>query len=100
MEPRERDLLRAVAKFLADYCGEDALQRWREKLSDAERQRLALAPGPVRDAGRGLVETFGRLLRALVAFLAWILRVSAEVAAAARAALCGRPAESFGPETP
>jgi hypothetical protein len=96
MEWRERDLLRAMARFLADYCGEEALHRWWEKLSEAERQALAQAPRPLREICQQVAEALGRLLSALQAALSRLLRACAEVAAAAWRAVSGGPRELFG----
>ena len=98
MEPRERDLLRAQGKFLSDYCGEDALLRWREKLSDAEREQLAGMPNPVRETCRRLVEALRQMLRALIERFANILRAISEAFASAWALLSGPETGLFGRE--
>ena len=98
MEPGERDLLRAQAKFLSDYCGEDALHRWREKLSAAEREQLAGMPTPVREACRRFVEALRQMLRALIEPLAKILRAMSEAFASAWAIISGPETELFGRE--
>src|SRR5437763_16577739 len=100
MEPRERELLSAVAKFLRDYCGEEALQRWQEKLSDTEREQIARAPSSVREACGRLVEGLRQVLRALAGTLTRLLRACAEAAVTAWSALSGGATELFGPEMP
>jgi hypothetical protein len=100
MRPLDPDVLRAVAKFLNDYCGEDALHRWREKLSDAERERLARAPNPVGETCKQFVETLRQTLRALIGALVKTVRAFMESAASAWATFCGRNTQLFGGETP
>jgi hypothetical protein len=96
----QRELLRAMARFLADYCGEEALQRWQEKLSDIERQQLARAPSSIREASGRLVEGLRQVLRALAGTLTRLLRACAEAAVAAWSTLSGAANESFGPQMP
>ncbi len=96
MKPRRRDLLSAEAKFLSDYSGEDALHRWREKLSDDERERLARAPNPLEDAYSWFVVALGRMLRVLNEGLAKILRSVSGAFASAWAIIFGPDTELFG----
>ncbi len=100
MRPLEHDVLRAVARFLSDYGGEDALHRWREKLSDAERERLARAPNPVRETCEQVVEMLRQTLRALIGALVTTVRAFLEASASAWATFCGRNTKLFGGETP
>jgi hypothetical protein len=98
MKPRQRDLLSAEAKFLSDYSGEDALHRWREKLSNDERERLTRAPNPLQEAYSRFVEALGRILRVLSEGLAKILRSVSGAFASAWAIILGPNTELFGPE--
>ena len=100
MEPRDRDLLSAEAKFLSDYCGEDALHRWQGKLSDAEREQLARIPNPVQEACRRFVEALRQMLRALTEALAKILRACLDAFASAWAIISGPNMGLFGREAP
>ncbi|MFN8636738.1 MAG: hypothetical protein U0893_23050 [Chloroflexota bacterium] len=84
MEFRGRDLLSAEARFLADYCGEDAVRRWHARLSDMERDQLASSvafveevcrslPGIVRRLFQMMFDTVSSLVRSLLdTLVAWI----------------------------
>ena len=96
MNPRERDLLRAVARFLRDYCGDDALHRWQEKLSDREREWLAPASGPVKEACRRFVEALRVMFRALTETMASARRAVSEVVATVWAMVSSFKTELFG----
>jgi hypothetical protein len=63
MEFRGRDLLSAEARFLADYCGEDAVRRWHARLSDSERDQLASSVAFVGEVFRSLPELIRRLFQ-------------------------------------
>ena len=96
MEPRERDLLNAEARFLNDYCGEAAVHRWRASLSDAERERLAPAPDLVLEACRRVVGALQRNVLSILEVLTTILRGLYEALSAAFATVTGRTAGRFG----
>ena len=96
MNPRERDLLRAVARFLRDYCDDDALHRWQEKLSDREREWLAPASGPVQDACRRFVEALRVMFRALTETVALAMRAVSEALATVWTIVSGFRTELFG----
>ena len=98
MEPRRRDLLAAEADYLSEYCGEDALQRWQAKLSDAEREQLAAAPGVVSEVWTRFVETLRRMFWTLGEVLAAMIRVVYEALTSALATIGGHPRRLFGPE--
>ena len=77
MEFRGRDLLSAEARFLADYCGEDAVRRWHARLSDVERDQLASSvafvqevcwslAGAIRQLFQTTFEALSALVRSLV----------------------------------
>ena len=96
MESRDRDLLRAVARFLRDYCGEDALHRWQSKLSDAEREWLAPAP----ERFHGACERFAEALKAVAQLLGRALTTALHAFSEAMATLwtvvAGLRRELFG----
>ena len=98
MEPRERDLLSAVARFLSDYCGEEAVHRWQERLSDAERERLVRAPGSVQERSRRFVGALKRIVQAVLEAVGTLVRTLSEALATACTAIIGRRAEPFGRE--
>ena len=90
MEAGQRDLLRAQAKFLSDYGSEDALRRFQEKLSDAERELLACEPNLIQWSWRRFVEAVSRMVRVLIEALEKVLRVVSEAFASAAAIIFGR----------
>jgi hypothetical protein len=96
MDFRGRDLLRAEARFLRDFCGEDAVRRWRERLTDAEQDLLVPASTMVREYGRALVEAVQRMLRAVLDALSWFMRPIVGTIAVAYAALTGQAPDAFG----
>jgi uncharacterized NAD(P)/FAD-binding protein YdhS len=85
MEPRDRDLLRAEARFISDYCGPSAVQRWWERLSAAEREQLVTAVVPFRDIWRRIVEALHELVGTLVDRVAALVRAFAQSLASALA---------------
>jgi phage-related minor tail protein len=85
MEPRDRDLLRAEARFISDYCGESALRRWWERLSAAEQEQLVTAAAPLREAWRRIVEALHELVSTLVDRIAALVRAFTQSLAAALA---------------
>ena len=85
MEPRHRDLLRAEAKFISDYCGERALERWWNRLSAAERERLSTAVAPIQEAWQRIVDALQERLDAFVERIAAIIRAFTQVLASALA---------------
>jgi hypothetical protein len=96
MEFRGRDLLSAEARFLADYCGEDAVRRWHARLSDAERNRLVPTLAFVQELCRAVAGAIRRALQAMFESISNVLRSSFESLFAAYAWITGRAPESFG----
>ena len=100
MEFRGRDLLSAEARFLADYCGEDAVRRWHARLSDTERGQLVSSVAFVQELCRGLAGAIGRLVQAL--FEAWsglwsgLVRSLCGMVIATYARITGETPDSFG----
>lgn len=74
MEFRGRDLLSAEARFLADYCGEDAVRRWHARLSDVERDQLASSLAFVGEVCRSLPGLIQRLLQSIVEAVSAVAR--------------------------
>lgn len=85
MEPRNRDLLYAEARFISDYCGPSAVQRWWERLSAAEREQLVTAVVPFRDVWRRIVEALRKLASTLADRIAALVRAFTQSLAAALA---------------
>jgi len=100
MEPRGRDLLRAEAKFLGDYCGEEAVRRWHETLSSGERERLVPNSTSVEPDYRAFAGAVQRLLRAMAEAVTTQLRRLLEALVAMCATVIGRTPRSFGHQTP
>jgi len=98
MEEPEHGLLWALAKFLSDYCGEDALHRWQEKLSDAEREQLARMPDPIRETWDCVVAAMRDVVRTLATLLVHLQRVISQALASAWASIIGPDARLFGGE--
>jgi len=98
MEPREHDLLNAEARFLNDYCGEDALYRWWERLSECERERLARASNPVHEFCMQFVEALRNMLQALIAAIVKLLRAFSETCASAWAMISNPNTNPLGRE--
>ena len=96
MGSRERDLLQAVARFLRDYCGEDALHRWQDKLSDAEREWLAPAPVPLHEARRRFAEALRTIWQVLSQAVTTALRACFEALETLCAVFSGLKTELFG----
>jgi len=74
MEFRGRDLLSAEARFLADYCGEEAVRRWHARLSDMERDQLGSSVAFVQEVCRSLTATIGRLCLTMLEALSALVR--------------------------
>ena len=74
MEFRGRDLLSAEARFLADYCGEEAVRRWHARLSDMERDQLGSSVAFVQEVCRSLTATIGRLCLTMLESLSALVR--------------------------
>src|SRR3954462_4925729 len=74
MEFRGRDLLSAEARFLADYCGEDAVRRWHARLSDMERDQLASSLAFVQEVCRSVAVTVRRLFQTMIETLSTLIR--------------------------
>src|SRR4051794_1082962 len=66
MEFRARDLLHAEARFLGDYCGEDAVRRWRARLPAAERNQLIFASDLIQALCRAVASTLRRMFQAVL----------------------------------
>ena len=96
MEARGRDLLSAEERFLADYCGEEAVRRWRARLSDAERDQLASSVAFVQEIGRSLTEAIRRLCQTVFESLSALARSVFETFIAL---ITGESPESFGRHT-
>src|SRR3954447_15891976 len=79
MEFRGRDLLSAEARFLADYCGEDAVRRWHARLSEAERDQLVSSVAFVEELCRSLAGAIWRLFLAMVDVLSDVVRPLVEM---------------------
>ena len=98
MELRDTDVLRAQARFLSDYCGDDALYRWRAKLSDTEREQLAYEPNAVQKACTEFVEAFMQMLRALAGVIIKIVRAFADAFASPWEIISSRSSDLSGQE--
>jgi hypothetical protein len=66
MNYRGRDLLSAEARFLADYCGEDAVRRWHARLSDVERLQLGASVVFVEELCRSLAGAIWHVVGSLI----------------------------------
>jgi len=99
MEFRGRDLLSAEARFLADYCGEDAVRRWHARLSEAERDQLVSSVAFVEEICRSLAGDVRRLFQAMVEAFCSLARSLFGMLAAACALLTGEAPGSFGHQT-
>jgi hypothetical protein len=97
MDIRGRDLLSAEARFLADYCGEEAVRRWRARLSDAERNQLASSVAFVQEIGRSLADAIRRLCQTVFESLSALARSIFETFFAL---ITGESPDSFGRQTP
>jgi hypothetical protein len=96
MELRGRDLLSAEARFLADYCGEDAVRRWHVRLSDAERGELVSTVAFVREPCRGLAGAVRRMFQTVLDAMSAFVRSIFGTWVAAYASIIGRAPDSFG----
>ena len=96
MEFRGRDLLSAEARFLADYCGEDAVRRWHARLSDTERDQLASSVAFVQELCRSLAGVIQRLFQAMVEALSALVRSLFPMFIATYAMMTGGGLASFG----
>jgi len=74
MEFRGRELLSAEARFLADFCGEDAVRRWHARLSDSERDQLGYSVAFVQEICRSVAEAMWHLLQQTVESLSDAVR--------------------------
>jgi len=97
MEFRGRDLLSAEARFLADYCGEDAVRRWHARLSDVERDQLASSVAFVQEVCRSVAGTIRRLFETMFETLSTLMRSFFGMLIAL---ITGESPESFGRQTP
>jgi len=96
MEFRGRDLLSAEARFLADYCGEDAVRRWHARLSDSERGELVSTVAFVQELCRGLAGVVQRMFQTALDAMSAFVRSIFRTCAAACALITGRAPDSFG----
>ena len=99
MEFRRRDLLSAEARFIADYCGEDAVRRWRARLSDAERDQL-VPVFEVQELCRTLVEVVRRIVQEALAAMSALLRPILRALDACYALISGQHTGIFGFRAP
>jgi hypothetical protein len=97
MEFRGRDLLSAEARFLADYCGEDAVRRWHARLSDVERDQLASSVAFVEEVCRSLPGLIQRLFQTMVESVSSLVRSLLD---ALVAFITGGTRRTFGRQTP
>jgi hypothetical protein len=97
MEFRGRDLLSAEARFLADYCGEDAVRRWHARLSDFERDQLSSTVFVVREICRSLAAAMWRLFQTTFETLTTLVRSLVESLVAL---IAGRSPGALGNEAP
>jgi hypothetical protein len=95
MEFRGRDLLSAEARFLADYCGEEAVRRWHARLSDAERDQLVSSVAFVEEICRSLTGYVRRLFHAMFEAFAALVR---SLSGMLMALITGGAPEAFGHE--
>ena len=93
MDFRGRDLLSAEARFLADYCGEDAVRRWHSRLSDAERDQLVSSVAFVDEICRSLVGVIRRLFQTMFEALGSLVR---SLLGTLSSLITGETPESFG----
>jgi len=96
MEFRGRDLLSAEARFLADYCGEDAVRRWHARLSEAERIQLASSVAFVQELCRSLAGAIRRMFQAMFDALSALVRSLFGMFIATYALMVARGLDSFG----
>jgi len=97
MEFRGRDLLSAEARFLADYCGEDAVRRWHARLSDMERHQLGSSVAFVQEVCRSLAGTIRRLFETMFETLTTLMRSLFRMLITV---VTGQSPESFGHQAP
>ena len=97
MEFRGRDLLSAEARFLADYCGEDAVRRWHARLSDVERDQLASSVAFVEEVCRSLPGLIWRLFQTMFEAVSSLVRSLLDMLVAL---ITGSAPGSFGRQTP
>jgi len=97
MEFRGRELLSAEARFLADYCGEDAVRRWHARLSDMERDQLASSVAFVQEVCRSVAVTIRRLFQTMIEMLSTLIQ---SLCRTLIAAILGETPESFGHQAP
>ena len=97
MEFRGRDLLSAEARFLADYCGEDAVRRWHARLSDVERDQLASSVAFIEEVCRSLPGLIWRLFQTLFDAVSSLVRSLLDMLVAL---ITGGTPGSFGRQTP
>jgi hypothetical protein len=97
MEFRGRDLLSAEARFLADYCGEDAVSRWHARLSDAERNQLGSSVAFAQEVFRSLAGAIRQLLQTMLEALSTMVRSFFGMFIAL---ITGGTTDSFGRQTP
>src|SRR4051794_27486051 len=96
MDLRTRDLLDAEAKFLSDYCGEDAVRRWRARLPAAGRNQLILASDLVQEIGRAVASTLRKKFQTVVNALSELPRPLIRTLEALYALVTGHWSGSLG----
>jgi len=97
MEFRGRDLLSAEARFLADYCGEEAVRRWHARLSDSERDQLVSTFAFVEEICRSLAGLVRRLFQTMLETVTTMIRSFVGMLVAL---MTGETPESFGHQAP
>jgi hypothetical protein len=97
MEFRGRDLLSAEARFLADYCGEDAVRRWHARLSDVERDQLASSVAFIGEVCRSLPGLIRRLFQTMFEAVSSPVRSLLDMLVAL---ITGGAPGAFGRQTP
>ena len=100
MERRGRDLLSAEARFLADFCGEDAVRRWRARLSDAERDQLIPVLDVVQELCRALIGSVRHIVQEAVAAVSALLRPIFRLLDAVHALMTGQDTRMSGFQAP
>jgi len=93
MDFRGRDLLSAEARFLADYCGEDAVRRWHARLSDVERLQLGASVVFVEELCRSLAGAIWHLVQSTREALSALVRSLIRMFSDVYAVLAGRAPE-------
>ncbi len=96
MDARDRRALKAIADYLRDYCGEEAVRRWLATLTERERAWLTRPSDPVQDAWKQSVDAVADLLRFIADVAARFMDVLAQALAAVWEALAGPSSKWLG----